>query len=313
MKKMYIHIGLPKSASTFLQMTLFCKHPEVHYAGIYYDRPEGGLLTTAIASFEQIEFAKFLSNYDLQPVKDIPQDKKISLISQEGFVIGDKVVVAERLKQLFGDAKIIIILRNQPEIIESMYFQHLLGVPAKWPMCTFEEYLETLLSQYYRSYPGMRGKFKSHQNARGGWNHFSCFIDYCDIIKVYSQYFGRENIGTFFFEELRSAPEGFITKLCDFCTIDSDKGLFLVRSSPPIKPRMSSIDYYLKTHRGMNFAVRHVPGFRKSFLKKALREKPAGLSWSSEWLGMIKEAFGPSNIRLMEEYGVPLDKYNYIM
>lgn len=116
-----IHIGLHKSASTFLQNNVFPILGEVNYI----DRSE---------SWEVLKPIIFQSHSAFDPI-DIDQNRldswyapgKRVVISEEflsgnpdlGYINQDSCL--ENLHQIFPDAKVIIVLREQWSLIRSMY------------------------------------------------------------------------------------------------------------------------------------------------------------------------------------------------
>src|SRR5258706_14314689 len=115
---LYIHVGYPKTGTTFLQNEIFPKLQEVNYIKSLLIRPE----TSRIIRQDEFSF-----DYDqIQNNLERHFVKGKNVLSNEG-LIGDfflcKLVnnklIADRLKRLFPNAKIIISLRNQYDLMES--------------------------------------------------------------------------------------------------------------------------------------------------------------------------------------------------
>ena len=145
--KTVFHIGFPKSASTTLQKKLFDKHAQINFMGIY---PTGNIGQDAgknnidtlylkngslkkfhccLTDLEGIEyyFSKVESYYS--EVELLMSTDKINIFSNERFTSvlfthKDRAEKARRIKCFFPDAKIIIVLRNQLDIIKSQYRDH---------------------------------------------------------------------------------------------------------------------------------------------------------------------------------------------
>jgi hypothetical protein len=190
MEKMkYVHIGMPKNLSTTLQRDFFSKHPQIMHLGvglgsnIDYINPE-----ISAACENHFQYSK---KYAYKKVKDEikkafndqfkafnkDNNKKACGISLEllSFTftpdqidIEDKV---ERVFDVFGkDTKIILIVREQFKLIESLYKEAIkIGYYG-----TFQDYLEYI---YYS-----RDK------------NFIFDFNYNYLFNIYSTYFGKENM-----------------------------------------------------------------------------------------------------------------------
>src|SRR5690606_1735922 len=123
-KRVFLHIGLHKTASTFLQDLLF---PSLHGV-VYISRP----FTILNDHFNCLQYADD-SLYDEKEIKlffeEIDFDKL--LISDENFCgkpvslgYSNRSMIAKRLHSLFPDAEVIIFLRNQLDLLYSLYNQH---------------------------------------------------------------------------------------------------------------------------------------------------------------------------------------------
>jgi len=102
MKEIYIHVGLPKTGTTFLQEEIF-KKMKVRY-------------------IRGVDFRKYCFH----------RDKK-TIISEETLSgdpyskVDNRYIIAENLHKLFPDAKIIVGLRNPKDLIESLKSQYIRG------------------------------------------------------------------------------------------------------------------------------------------------------------------------------------------
>ncbi|TDX58921.1 hypothetical protein [Orenia marismortui] len=194
----YIHIGMPKNLSSTLQKYFFSKHPEIYHLGIgidslidYIDEDVNVLFENYLMyskDFEYIQkedFYKDKISFHLKKAKE--KKKKAFGVSLELLSFSftpdmiDVTQKAKRLYDLFGKhTKIILIIRNQKSIIESMYREFIkIGYDK-----SYKEYIEFLFL---------------HQSRSFLYDFF-----YENLIKLYSSYFGAENIEVFIIEKYRN-------------------------------------------------------------------------------------------------------------
>lgn len=132
----FIHVGYPKCASTTLQDALFVRHPEIYSLAKcrnpeshYQLTPEIKYLYKMIKNYDEINF-DISSAQDLlkTALNQIPKNQ-IPVFGLEGFSdiyhCKDRGLVAKRLKKVFSnffdEVKIIIVIRNQYDILRSLY------------------------------------------------------------------------------------------------------------------------------------------------------------------------------------------------
>ena len=198
MKTKYIHIGLPKNLSTTLQRDFFNKHPEIYHLGIGVDSNVDYINPKIASACEnhfqysrniaykkqkknikkafEIEFSKFNKN----------NSKKACGISLELLSFAftpDQIDIEEKVKRVyeaFGkDTKIILIIRQQFKLIESLYKEAVkIGYYG-----TFKEYLEYIYISRDRNFI------------------FDFQYDY--LVDLYSEYFGKENVEVLVIENYR--------------------------------------------------------------------------------------------------------------
>ena len=125
------HLGLHKTASTWLQSVYFTKHPDIALLNDFSKPWEDEL----IRYLELNDYQSFKSQYYQQLIlnrikeKQLTQHKGIFLISAErlsghpysgGF---DREIIANNIFNACPNAKIFLLLRNQLDIINSTYKQ----------------------------------------------------------------------------------------------------------------------------------------------------------------------------------------------
>jgi len=205
-----LHVGYHKTATTFLQKLVFPKQQQVLYAG----RP---FRTKAIGDF-------FLYNQFTNPLLFDPavarerfynaigdwvtssnqslSEKKALLVSHESLHSGpdwfgsEVMMMSQRLKNTFPDARIVIGIRNQVSYIESNYKEYLLhGGKLR-----FKRFMEETFAFRYGLLP------KLH---------------YDKVIGQYMDLFGKDRVHIYLIEELKEDLAATVNKMMQFMGAES--------------------------------------------------------------------------------------------
>ncbi|HEX3431053.1 MAG TPA: sulfotransferase [Rhizomicrobium sp.] len=130
MKSLWVHIGLAKTATTTLQGMLFSRHPEIGYLGknrVPNERAREALIRFTRTPESKFDFEDTRSVfYELiQQHERMESQKRILLLSEEDlttFRFIDPGFCASRLRRMFPDARILLVIREPMEWLQSMYF-----------------------------------------------------------------------------------------------------------------------------------------------------------------------------------------------
>ena len=176
MKKVFIHVGLHRTGSTFLQKHVF---PKLDVNFIHVD-------------------AKNLKNKF--PLKD----GKINLISSENFSgsplnfesknygVDERYKLADKLKENYPDAEILLVLRECSSWKKSLYNQYVKG----------KRYIS-----------------KEYFNKKFGNN----FLNFKEYIKYLENLFGTMNVHVFVYEDLKYDHQRFVNKICRVIGVETPK------------------------------------------------------------------------------------------
>lgn len=194
--------------STSLQRDLFAVHPEIMFVGWGLPDTEHGWASDELSILCEvgIRYEKVL-NFQRQKAKKVfdtflkdledNDGKRALCLSYESFSFTmqfdvDPVIKAERLRYLMGrDTKILIVIRNQLDLIRSYYFECVRG--------------------------GFPGSFPEFIDFNFHYQFHSIFSDlrYLPLYKHYCKLFGKENVLLLPMEELVETPTEAISKICE--------------------------------------------------------------------------------------------------
>lgn len=245
MKKVLIHIGLHKTGTTWLQNELFISENNV-FEPLYESNTSNGHSTLA-ENFIFDNNLNLLSSFDYNAeiIKESFQSilkkkdnlNKVFVMSHErlsghptssGF---DSSVIANRIKKIFPDGKILVVLREQVSGILSNYFQYL----SEGGTLDLKNYLNT-------KYDGRRPGFCSN------------YFKYHYLISFYQKEFGKENVLVLPYELLSSNKIMFIDNISDFV----DEEIIL-----------ESINFNKKYNISKNYYVEYKFRFLNNYIKSS--------------------------------------------
>lgn len=313
----YIHLGLPKTATTCFQSHLFANHSQIHYFGKF--EPEGFPATVhpvLLSNFHGVmKFAPGdIRGESIQKQLAYATENTLTpVLSKEGFSGGAALKKAEQAKLLrknFGDCKAILFVREPVSFIKSYYVQSLKG---------FQKRGKTRRSDWMRSLGKPPRYFDINE-----WMHVIWYsrtspeqlLSYADTAEIYADVFGRENVKIFIFEEFVKNPKVLVTQLCDYMGIDADEGFRLI-DGKRANDRMTTgyIDRLkaIESSRIQSFKFRMAkPGERLKMLDPTdISGEKIDPELSDEWLAKIHAVGDEQNRRIVKTWGLPLTDFGY--
>ena len=318
-KRIIIHIGYPKTATTTLQKHLFSIHNEIGYIdNLDFSKQ----LRKAIYFQRELSFIKSIDLYkkELIILLNKYDSKKVIIYSNESLLSYsmfysfepypnvrtiDPVTIARKIKYLFSnldiEIEIMIAVRRQDTMIRSLYTQVYNQVFSKFKKTkTFDSFLEF-----------------AHQNKE---DFIYDSLDYFNVINYYQNLFKHSKIKILIFEKLINEPEIFWKEMFEFLgvkTIDCDKNE---------NTRNLGKNIYKTDDRKLNdllllYKQRYFPSFKLHkkflFLNKlaniSIKGKNINIHLSDEQKNIILTHFNNSNKALSKEYDLKLEKYNYYL
>ncbi|MCS6781355.1 MAG: hypothetical protein NZ555_16820 [Geminicoccaceae bacterium] len=191
-RRVAIHPGFVKTATSTLQRHVFPHHPEIAFLGLPAPSAE---LEWAIRHLCQGDS----TCYKAERVRTIFREaataappERLLLVSYENFALHeskDRGLVADRLADLFPGATILFTIRRQEELVVSWYLTKLRVLIKRKAWIPFEEWYWTERREPHRS--------------------ILDDLRYAVTIEAYCARFGRERVRVVPFELLRREPAAF--------------------------------------------------------------------------------------------------------
>lgn len=152
--------------------------------------------------------------------------------TQEPNSIARKLYTVFSESDVFDRVKIVMSIRQQSEILKSMY--------AQVYNLVFKRFKETKSFKRFLRYTLI-------DNAD---NFLADALQYDDVVKTYEDLFGPENVGVQVFEELLNSRNLYIQKLSDFMCVDTCEALRLIGANVE-NERSGDGEYYLSDSRNL--------------------------------------------------------------
>lgn len=189
-QQFYIHIGYFKTGTTWMQKVFF---PSVQ--NIAFVHSANAILDECLTSVRPFDFSAELAREKILKHFNGKEDE-IFVLSRERLSGHPKAgghdskVIADRLRETFPEASIIIFIREQVEAIESAYKQYV----KRGGTCGFKRWIF---------------------NRRKTVPSFSLdYFRYEKLIGYYKLIFGNQRVYVYCYEDLRKNPKGLVDKLC---------------------------------------------------------------------------------------------------
>jgi hypothetical protein len=224
MQNQLIHIGYSKAGSSWLQAYFrspesgfkhVFSHTELLYENVVAPHPLSFNLSEARESLY-----KYIDSTDENCVPVISSERLCGHWASGGY---DTKEIAIRLKDIFPDANILIVIREQNSMINSIYRQYI----RKGGGRNLKEFLIP------------------PESGAGRFPLFSFdFLEYHKIIDCYQQLFGKDKVIVLPIELLKNEPEEFCNKIKKFSGLEpSGIGEF------NMKPRNEGISTFLAKYK----------------------------------------------------------------
>ena len=291
-KKIFIHLGYPKTASTFLQNEIFINLNDTFFIDkMSNEQRYRKVIQPIIDSSPEFFYSK--STTILEYLGN--QKEKNVFISDESFIFGrDKFypnnyeTIVQRINKLFPEATYIVSIRNQADFIKSYYSQL---KKKNFFLNNFNHWLECE---------------KKKLSLKNG---IIPKIEYFEVLQVIHKHILKDNTNIIQYENL---SEKTIRELLEIkLKLKINKANFNIK----LNERSSILNVfglYLYNNFLKNLLNNNIKDFLKS--KKLFFEKlgpKQKIEYSKENLKFIKEYFKTSNKNLENEYNLKLNEKFY--
>ncbi|MBO6815752.1 MAG: sulfotransferase domain-containing protein [Rhizobiaceae bacterium] len=300
MEKLLLHVGMPKTATTTLQRHVFTKHPDL-FAITMFGSDLSTKLCMIIDELNRTPLDKiagiqtrFFDLFDRESIKSPV------LISREDFTFPRKTDLEtspEKLKRTLGDAKIIYVVRQQFEWLQSYYLHHQRRHGSR----------KMLMPASY---------LKAESEKRNGG--VLSVLDFADQLAKWEAAFGRENIVVIPFEMMKSDPTKFFRLFFSPVKLKPDGFVRLLAEAPSENQRFSMDDFHagrMRTHMRKSAPILYQLSrlFRFDFFAApSFDVSPATVNFRDALPQGIQERWSSQNASLAKRYQLNLKKYGYL-
>jgi hypothetical protein len=224
---------MPRTASTFFQREVFPNLENFDAVGVE--------ITQYHASFQRVLYQDE-SLFDESAVIDsLPFDLDKNLIISNELFVGQSLYLsssnrtrsAKRLKALFPQGEIILFLRNQADLLESLYSIGVYSGHTSKPE-EFVQFDSESSSVDMPLYPTFSAKEQTEQ------------YKFSSLVKLYQSLFSK--IHVFLYEDFRMDPSSFLSAFCEKLNLELTEGIdFKKTANSSLSARQ--LNYIRKTNR----------------------------------------------------------------
>lgn len=322
-KKIYMHIGYPKTATTTIQECI-----SRHLRDTHFYLNENSNFTNFIWQLiyaPEINVSKYLTEYSKSLAGILNEIESDTLIFSEESILSlslfarpthllrpelvDPFSILRKFSLVFSDCGLDVVvlfgIRRQEEILKSVYAQFYRVYFSRFRSSSnFESWINKILGQENSDY----------------LSHFSYFHLYVFL----GHLFGHENIKVLVFENLIEDKESFLNKVEKSFEVEliNRAGFEFRRTSRTV---FGGLQYSEARRVSELLPDGRLKSFGKLIQAKAPRVVDAinsmmilpranlgYLNYSNEHLGRLKQEFGPGNQRLSEELRLNLEDFGYL-
>jgi hypothetical protein len=311
----FIHLGLPKTATTCIQSHLFANHSQIHYFGKYVNSGFPPVIRAILASRHVRAMELGEGDIRAQSIQEqlayAADRQRVPVLSKEGFGGGSPALKRRQARQFvrnLGPCKAFLVVREPVSFIKSYYSQMLKAFQKREPHRS-PDWMRRMGSppRYFDINEWLEKSWRASNTPRN-------LLAYHQTAKTYAQFLGRENLRIFVFEEFIRSPERFITDLSEYIGIDPHESVELIRGKRA-NDRITT-GYIRRLQE-----IEHSEELSRQFQDASVRRlvlNPAELDGDKfrpelekKWQDKIETFCRKQNRRLAKEWDLPLADYGY--
>jgi hypothetical protein len=213
--RVLLHIGFPKTATTFLQRKIF-KDPALNFVGTELSMAEDRQkaeeflrIVLSVTDCEEILYAQ-VRELNKKRAQNIINANKVNILSNERlsaeWCLSDRSLTQVRLRELFPDARVLLFFRNPFDILRSHYLQISKGFGTKNYSFSFSDFIDASLDIFFYSEKKDFLQNRRNPSIHGLGNilsrlQYDVFADHC--LNIY----GKKNVEFFTYENFFNGPD----------------------------------------------------------------------------------------------------------
>ena len=215
--KYIIHVGIHKTATTFLQRRFLPRLEGVRYCPMRETHED---FLNYVLSVDDLEFSVSRARRLFEKNFQLSKRGGPILLSDEQFYGSpwdggaSRKTICDRLASVFPGAHIVVVLRNQPDLLQSLYLQYIkTGGSAHWSTFLKSRRHPLIISDAY---------FK-----------------YGNYIAYLMETFGNERVTVLLYEDLKYDPAGYLNRWCNILGIGQnswDEAILQYRENSSLSP-----------------------------------------------------------------------------
>ena len=309
----FLHLGYPKTASTFLQKEIFV--PDRGVVNIYGDQAWERYINLALLRMQAQDYTAAVDN--APPLPPCPDGAILGLSNEN--ILGQSLDCGQamaRLRALFGDVPVLIVIRRQEDLLYSTYVNAL----RSGFVGGYADFLRYALWDWRNS---VAGRVRYHRMQSEAQRHFS-------------------TVRLMVFEQLRYDRKDFLSELSDFIGVpisESNRvvnptegaagvlgwryGNWLLRHGYG-QPRLSPLPDYIAgrgTHEEAGLVQKRTQYRRRRRIGRVVRYLDRFLplraggeraTVEASFANILEDFYAADNRALADDLGLDLGRYGYL-
>lgn len=299
--RVVLHVGVFKTGTSALQETVFGRCEGVRYMGKPHTPASAHAedLVRRITDLDSLDWDADVEACRQCATSLLRTPERCVLISEEELSVGslhgraDRKVIAQRLRELFPEATVLLVIRNQLTALASLY-----GYAMKMPGMRHVP-CDAWLDDLRDSLPYGRGL----QAFR-----------YADLIGLYVGLFGIERVEILFHEDLRERRAEFLTRLAQILGVEAASLVELPAKEVNVRPsrRRARMARFTASHPRTAGRLATMPTTVGRRIEARLDGGPAlHVAWSAADEEFIRSYYAVGNRLLRDAYGLDVGRLGY--